>query len=119
MLEQRRYREFIDQKEDYLKYQEFFNQHFQDLARLYQYHNLPRKEIDKIKLMNALKECRKYMHYEEMGFVEFQEMNPSLSEMAERFDSLLHDEFKDDLVNYYKIQNDRSMLATKMRLCPN
>ncbi|MCB5249553.1 MAG: FHA domain-containing protein [Candidatus Cloacimonadales bacterium] len=106
MLEQRRYREFIDQKEDYLKYQEFFNQHFQDLARLYQYHNLPRKEIDKIKLMNALKECRKYMHYEEMGFVEFQEMNPSLSEMAERFDSLLHDEFKDDLVNYYKIQND-------------
>ena len=76
------------------------------MARLYQYHNLPRKEIDKIKLMNALKECRKYMHYEEMGFVEFQEMNPSLSEMAERFDSLLHDEFKDDLVNYYKIQND-------------
>ncbi|HOD53577.1 MAG TPA: FHA domain-containing protein [Candidatus Cloacimonadota bacterium] len=106
ILEQRRYIEFLDKKENFQQYQDFFSNHYQTLAELYRYHNLPRRQIDKIKLINALRETQKYLHYKDIAYIEFKELNPSLQEMIQRFDSILAEEFRDDLVNYYKIHND-------------
>jgi len=106
ILEQRRYRTFIDKKEDYLQYQDFYYNQYPELVKTYQYYSLPRRNVDKMKLINAKRDAEKYNRLTNTTFAEFQEMSPTLPEIAKLFDNVLGEEFKDDLVNYYKIHNE-------------
>lgn len=105
-LLQKRYRDFLEQGEQLQEDYQFLNKEYPKLLEQYQYYSLPRKQMDKRKLLNIKKEAEQFKHFASLNFAEFQNLNPDIRQIIQRFDELLSEEFKDDLLNYYKIHNE-------------
>jgi len=106
MLTQKRYSDFIDKKKAFARYIDFLDQVYPQLLEIYNYYSLPRKITDKNKIFSALDTAGKFMIFQETSFHEINSLNPSLETMHARFKEILADEYKEDVVNYLKIENE-------------
>lgn len=105
-LVQKRYRDFLEQGEQLQEDYQFLKKEYPKLLEHYQYYSLPRKQIDKRKLLSIKKDAEQFKRFASLNFTEFMNLNPDIKQIIQRFDELLSEEFKDDLLNYYKIHNE-------------
>ncbi len=106
ILSQKRYPDFISKKEKYSPYTHFLNNQYPELKEAFQYFSLPRKTVDKSKLISLVQSAEKHLYLQHEQYIEFRELNPSLQDIIQRFSTLLSYEYKDDLLKYYKLEND-------------
>lgn len=106
LFDQKRYTDFISKKNNFTSYSDFLNDTYPKLIETYNYYNLPRRQIDKNKIMDAMKTTEKFFIYKDINFLEFNELKPSLHDLYNKFRDILSDEYKEDLVHYLKIENE-------------
>lgn len=106
ILSQKRYPDFLSKRDRFQHLLAFLFDQYPKLRESFHYYSLPRKIIDKEKLISLVQLTEKFLYLQNEQYLEIRELNPSLKDILQRFTALLSDEYKDDLVKYYKIEND-------------
>ncbi len=106
IINAKRYFTFLDLEKDYQHLVTFLNSTYPELKTSYEYLSLPRTNLNVKNIFTQYKNILKCKELEKHPFIELKELNPDLNEILSRFEMILSDYYKSDILQYYNIYND-------------
>ena len=100
-----RYRDFITRKEDYDAFTNFIDKDYPELVQMYKYLSLPREIKDTKKLISLYHRIRGFHKLVDTDYIEIRNLNPTLSTISKRFEKVLANVYRRDLMDYYQVFN--------------
>ena len=106
ICEQKRFKEILNKRESYLKLNNILESEYKEWLKTFEYYSLPRNKIDEAKISAVINSINKYAKDLNSNFVEFKDLNPSPETIQNHLKSIISQQGKDSIINYYKIEND-------------
>ncbi len=100
-----RYRDFITRKEGYDAFTKFIDEDYPELVQMYKYLSLPREIKDTKKLITLYHRIRSFHNLVENDYIEIKSLNPTLNTISKRFEKVLANVYRRDLMEYYQVFN--------------
>ena len=96
----------LKKKDDFEIYNQFIDIDFPEMKKLYEYLAYQRNTIDVKKIFEVHQKIEKFNKFKKDSFWEIKELEIQIKKFSQRFDSVLSDYYKRDLLSYYKIYNN-------------
>ncbi len=100
-----RYRDFIAKKESFDAFRSFIDEDYPELVQMYKYLSLPREIKDTKKLIALYHQIRGFHKLAETEYIEIKNLTPPLNVISKRFEKVLANVYRRDLMEYYQVFN--------------
>ena len=101
-----RYQDFIHKLEEYDSLLEFINYAYPELKTQFQYYSLPRRSVDYKKINQYYQLVQPLLEFENENYIEIRQLSPSIKQICSRFELLLSEHYKQELIQIYRLNNE-------------
>jgi hypothetical protein len=104
--QQKRYTDLLDKHGYFSGIKNIIKHEYAEWLKTYQYYSLPRNKIEEKHILETIKEIDKNKEVLSSNYKEIQELSPSPDSIKGFLKTIIDQQGKDSIINYYKIENE-------------